>query len=79
MTGNLGRRARFSVFVVTGNQKGLAGFAVGKAPNLMAAVRKAKNRAGQKLIFLNLFEGHTGEFLFILKAALGSCSGFSYL
>ncbi|CAG0894284.1 unnamed protein product [Darwinula stevensoni] len=59
MTGNMGRRARFSVFVVTGNQKGLAGFAVGKAPNLMAAVRKAKNRAGQKLMFLDLFEGHT--------------------
>lgn len=59
MKGNLGRKRRLSCFVVTGNGNGLAGFALGKAVENRAAVRKAKNRAGQKLMHIDLCDGHT--------------------
>lgn len=59
MKGNLGRKRRLSVFVVTGNRNGLAGFATGKSIENKAAIRKAKNRAGQKLIHTELYNGHT--------------------
>ncbi|KAL5008279.1 hypothetical protein ScPMuIL_013860 [Solemya velum] len=59
MTGNLGRKQKFSCFVVTGNQKGLAGYALGKAPNARAAMRKARNRAGQVLHYIERYEDHT--------------------
>lgn len=59
MRGNLGRRRRWSCFVVTGNCNGLAGFASGKSIENRASIRKAKNRAGQKLIYVDLCNGHT--------------------
>lgn len=59
MKGNLGRKRRLSVFAVTGNGKGLAGFALGKAVENKAAIRKAKNRAGQKLMHIELYNNHT--------------------
>lgn len=59
MKGNLGRKRRLSVSVVTGNRNGLAGFANGKSIENKAAIRKAKNRAGQKLIHVELYNGHT--------------------
>lgn len=59
MKGNLGRKRRLSCFVVTGNGNGLAGFALGKSVENKAAMRKAKNRAGQKLIHIELCNGHT--------------------
>uniref|UniRef100_A0A336LTK2 Small ribosomal subunit protein uS5m n=1 Tax=Culicoides sonorensis TaxID=179676 RepID=A0A336LTK2_CULSO len=59
MKGNLGRKRRWSVFVVTGNKNGLAGFAQGKSIDARAAMRKAKNRAGQHLIHFELYNGHT--------------------
>lgn len=59
MKGNLGRKRRWSVFVVTGNGNGLAGFAQGKSIDARAAMRKAKNRAGQHLIYFELYNGHT--------------------
>lgn len=59
MKGNMGRKRRLSVIVVTGNGKGLAGFALGKAVDSKAALRKAKNRAGQKLMYVELCDGHT--------------------
>ncbi|KAB0803393.1 hypothetical protein PPYR_00363 [Photinus pyralis] len=59
MTGNLGRKRRLSVFAITGNGKGLAGFALGKAVESAAALRKVKNRAGQKLMHINIFRDHT--------------------
>lgn len=61
MKGNFGRRRRLSVLVVTGNMQGLAGFALGKAVDNRGAVRKAKNRAGQKLMHIELYNNHTGE------------------
>lgn len=58
MKGNLGRKRRLSAFVVTGNGKGLAGFATGKAVDSRAVLRKAKNRAGQKLMYIEVCDGH---------------------
>ncbi|XP_064601858.1 small ribosomal subunit protein uS5m-like isoform X2 [Liolophura sinensis] len=59
MTGNLGRRMRFSVFIVVGNKNGLAGYALAKASNAKVAIRKAKNMAGQKLSYIQRYDGHT--------------------
>ncbi|CRK92370.1 CLUMA_CG005908, isoform A [Clunio marinus] len=58
MKGNMGRKRRLSCFVVTGNGKGLAGFATGKAVESKNVLRKAKNRAGQKLMFIDICDGH---------------------
>nr|CAG4640858.1 EOG090X0689 [Eulimnadia texana] len=59
MKGNFGRKRRISVLAVTGNGNGLAGFAVGKATVGNTAVRKAKNRAGQRLMYLERYNNHT--------------------
>ncbi|XP_058467734.1 small ribosomal subunit protein uS5m [Malaya genurostris] len=59
MKGNLGRKRRVSAMVVTGNKNGLAGFGFGKAIDMRAALRQAKNRAGQKLMFFELCNNHT--------------------
>lgn len=59
MKGNLGRKRRQSVFVVTGNSGGSAGFALAKSLDARAAMRKAKNRAAQKLMYIELCDGHT--------------------
>lgn len=59
MKGNLGRKRRQSVFVVTGNAQGSAGFALAKSVDAKAAMRKAKNRAAQKLMYIELCDGHT--------------------
>ena len=59
MKGNLGRKRRQSVFAVTGNSNGSAGFALAKSVDSRAALRKAKNRAAQKLIYVELCDGHT--------------------
>ncbi|KAH8278127.1 hypothetical protein KR044_010603, partial [Drosophila immigrans] len=59
MKGNMGRKRRYSVLSVTGNKNGLAGFALAKGPEVRTALRKSKNRAGQKLISFNLYENRT--------------------
>uniref|UniRef100_A0A6P4ELP0 Small ribosomal subunit protein uS5m n=1 Tax=Drosophila rhopaloa TaxID=1041015 RepID=A0A6P4ELP0_DRORH len=59
MKGNMGRKRRYSVLSVTGNGKGLAGFATVKAAEVRTALRKSKNRAGQKLINISLCENRT--------------------
>ncbi|KAG5891649.1 hypothetical protein JTB14_020067 [Gonioctena quinquepunctata] len=59
MKGNFGRKRRLSVLVVTGNGKGLGGFALGKGLEAKTAIRKAKNRSGQKLMHVKLFRDHT--------------------
>jgi len=59
MKGNMGRKRRYSVLSVTGNGKGLAGFATAKAPEVRTALRKSKNRAGQKLMNIKLCDNHT--------------------
>ncbi|KYN28944.1 28S ribosomal protein S5, mitochondrial [Trachymyrmex cornetzi] len=59
MTGNLGRKSNISIFVVTGNSNGLAGFALAKAPIQKAAIKTAKNRAGQRLMYISRYKEHT--------------------
>lgn len=59
MTGNLGRKRRISIFVVTGNKHGVAGYGLGKASTQQAALRMALNKAGQKLMYIRMFEDHT--------------------
>ncbi|XP_014207705.1 28S ribosomal protein S5, mitochondrial [Copidosoma floridanum] len=59
MTGNLGRKRSFSSFVVTGNFDGLVGFGLGKSSEGKTALRIAKNRAGQKLMFVPRYNNHT--------------------
>jgi len=45
---------------VTGNGKGLAGFAFGKSREGTAALRKARNRSGQKLMHFDIYNNHSG-------------------
>ncbi|KAJ9576823.1 hypothetical protein L9F63_006597, partial [Diploptera punctata] len=59
MKGNVGRRRQMSVFVVTGNKNGTAGFALGKAIDSKTALRQAKNRSGQKLMYIEIYNNHT--------------------
>lgn len=60
MKGNFGRKRRMSCMAVCGNGKGLAGFACTKSADGQATVKKAKNRAGQKLMYVELYNNHTG-------------------
>lgn len=61
MTGNMGRKSRVSVFVVTGNGNGIAGFSLAKAPTSKPALKTAKNRAGLKLMYIPRYKEHTGN------------------
>jgi len=60
MKGNFGRRRRMSCMAVCGNGKGLAGFSCTKSIDGRAALKKARNRAGQKLMYIELDNNHTG-------------------
>ena len=59
MTGNLGRKRQISIFVVTGNKEGLAGFGLGKSLDGKSALKTAKNRAGQRLMYIERYNNHT--------------------
>ena len=61
MSGNFGREMRRSVFVVTGNGNGLAGFALARSFKLSDATRQAKNKAAQRLMYIERYNDHTGE------------------
>lgn len=61
MKGNFGRTRRISVMTVTGNKNGLGGFAVAKSTEVKGALRQSKNRAGQKLMNVKIFNDHTGK------------------
>lgn len=67
MKGNFGRTRRISVMAVTGNGNGLAGFALAKSQEVKGALRQAKNRAGQKLMYIDIFDGHTGWLSIFIK------------
>ena len=64
MNGSLGRVRSMSAFVITGNGNGLAGFGLGRAQMGNAALRKARNRAGQKLMYFERYNNHTGAYFF---------------
>ncbi|KAL4717931.1 hypothetical protein ACJJTC_001349 [Scirpophaga incertulas] len=59
MKGSLGRTKNYQAMVVTGNGQGLAGFGIGRSKEAPAALRRAKNRAGQKLMHFEICNGHT--------------------
>lgn len=50
-----------SAVVVTGNGKGIGGFALGKGIESKGALRTAKNRAAQKLMFIEIYNNQTGK------------------
>ena len=60
MTGTLGRKRSMSVFSVTGNGDGVAGFALAKALVPRSALRNSKNKAGQQLVYIDRYNEHTG-------------------
>lgn len=70
MKGNLGRKRRQSCFAVTGNGKGLAGFATAKSVDAKAALRKVKNRAAQKLVHIDICDEHTVNHDFVCEFGL---------
>jgi len=59
MKGTLGRSRRASVFTVTGNGQGVAGFSLRKSRQPNAAIRTSKNRAAQQLYYLDRYNDHT--------------------
>ncbi|KIH54847.1 ribosomal protein S5 domain protein [Ancylostoma duodenale] len=61
MTGVFGRVHTMAALVITGNGKGLAGYAVGKAPlhRTTTAIVNGMNMAARKLFFVDLLEGRT--------------------
>ncbi|KAL8185199.1 UNVERIFIED_CONTAM: 28S ribosomal protein S5, mitochondrial [Gekko kuhli] len=59
MTAKEGRKRSVSALVAVGNGKGAAGFAVGKAADRLAALRKAKNKAIHYLHYIERYEDHT--------------------
>ncbi|KFW80048.1 hypothetical protein N305_07511, partial [Manacus vitellinus] len=54
-----GRRRSIRALVAIGNGKGATGFALGKASDRAAALRKAKNKAINCLHFIELYQNHT--------------------
>lgn len=60
--------------MITGNGKGLAGFAIAKSRDGFAALRKARNRAGQKLMYLQLFNEHASKFRRFLVLKSQNCN-----
>jgi len=59
MDGTVGRKFSYSCVVVTGNGKGLAGFAEAKSNSIMKAQIKAKNKAILRLQYVKMYEEHT--------------------
>ncbi|XP_071809999.1 small ribosomal subunit protein uS5m-like [Asterias amurensis] len=59
MTGTVGRKRSMSALVVVGNQNGAIGYAMGKAPDVMSALRKAKNKAANYLHYIERYDNHT--------------------
>lgn len=61
MTKVFGRVHTMSALVITGNGKGLAGYAVGKAPihRTTTAIINGMNMAARKLFFVELLEDRT--------------------
>jgi len=61
MTGNLGRVRRNSILMVTGNKDGAVGYTVseGKYGNNAAGFKKATNKAGLRLLYVDRYENRT--------------------
>ncbi|CAG2110409.1 unnamed protein product [Medioppia subpectinata] len=59
MTAIFGKHKRYYCLSVTGNVNGLAGYAVGKHIDSKTALIKSKNKAAQRLQYMNLYEGNS--------------------
>lgn len=59
MTSNMGRSKRTRCMVITGNGKGLAGFAMMTGKDFKATLNTVKNKAGQRLIYVERYNDHT--------------------
>ncbi|XKL68608.1 hypothetical protein PGB90_006377 [Kerria lacca] len=59
MTRNFGRYRTVACIVATGNGNGLVGYSLATAPEAKAALKRAKNRASQKLMYVQRYENHT--------------------
>ncbi|XP_076666179.1 mitochondrial ribosomal protein S5 [Andrena cerasifolii] len=59
MTSHFGRTKRYGVIVVTGNGNGLAGFATATGGESKSCLKTAKNKAGQRLMYFERYDGHT--------------------
>lgn len=59
MTSHFGRYRTVRALCCTGNKKGLVGFGMAVAPTYQPALRRAKNRAAQRLIFIPRYEDRT--------------------
>ncbi len=62
-TGNFGRVRSLSQVMLTGNKRGLAGFALFKSPTGRGGqgFQRAVNKAGLRLTQIELYEGRTGK------------------
>ncbi|XP_033339203.2 mitochondrial ribosomal protein S5 [Megalopta genalis] len=59
MTSHFGRTKRYRISVVTGNGNGLVGFSSVTGADAKATIKRAKNRAGQRLTYLERYNNHT--------------------
>lgn len=60
MKGNFGRKRQSTLMVVTGNGKGIVGFALGKGLDIKGIMRLAKKKAAQRLMHFPIYNDHTG-------------------
>lgn len=59
MVGSIGRKRSMSALVVVGNRNGAVGVSFGKAPDVISALRKAKNRAANNIQYIERYNDHT--------------------
>lgn len=63
MTKTMGRKRRFTSFVISGNRNGLIGIGKARSSDSKFAVKKAQRKSVFKLIYVNLEEKHTSKIL----------------
>lgn len=81
MTSHMGRSRWCRTMVITGNKNGLAGFAMAAAPENKPSITAAKNKAGQRLIYIERYNEHTGKKFYtnlsiIISKIVKSCKNF---
>lgn len=59
MTSCFGRTRVYRTMVITGNRNGMAGFAAINGPEAKSSIIRARNKAGQRLIFIPRYNEHT--------------------
>lgn len=67
-----GKKLRFGALVIVGNKKGQVGVGVGKADDIVEAVKKAANNGRRELITVPLTKG--ASIPHIVKGQYGACN-----